>query len=314
MRKIALLCFVVAVLALARPAYAVLTSDNTNIGAHPSYGSGYSAFWRTGFDYSVITDGTHTYVNAPVTTGAIIFRGNNTASPGITSPDGFPARAFIDKFSGFSVAGTITGQGGVVGRTVSGDGVVGNASGAGGTGVYGIASSSTGIGVYGNGSVAGAIGVYGVSSGSTTAAVYAQSACGPTCLAYYGAGNITITGDTATKLSAGSWVGTSDIRTKKNVEPYVRGLEAIALVEPIAYSYNGLGGTVDDGKRYVGVSAQALREVAPSMVSTRRVGEMDVLQVDPSELTWMLVNSVKELDAEVKSLRDEVRTLKAVRR
>jgi len=47
----------------------------TLLGTHPTYGSGYSAFWRNGADYSVLTDGSNTFLNAPG--GNIYFRRNN---------------------------------------------------------------------------------------------------------------------------------------------------------------------------------------------------------------------------------------------
>jgi Chaperone of endosialidase len=310
MRKIALLCFIIAALAVASPAFAVLTTDNTNIGAHPSYGSGYSALWRSGFDYSVITDGTNTYLNAPSTGGSIIFRGNNTADPAITAPDGYGSRAYIDNGSNLQVAGQ-----GVFwsGLTAKGYGLAGYSTNAGGTGVYGQAQTGlygagTNYGVYGSETTSGGVGVEGVAISSSG-------------YAFYGIGPIFITSNTATKLNAGGWVGTSDIRTKKGVEPYAAGLSALLRVDPITYSFNGLGGTTDNSKRYVGVSAQALQEVLPSMVSSKRARlrptdaeETDILQIDPSEFDYLLINSVKELDVEVKALREEVRRLKAPRR
>lgn len=50
---------------------------NTNIGNHSAYGTGYAAFWRQGSDYSLMTDGASTLVNAPLSTGNIYFRRAN---------------------------------------------------------------------------------------------------------------------------------------------------------------------------------------------------------------------------------------------
>jgi hypothetical protein len=50
---------------------------DTNIGNHATYGNTYSAFWRQGADYSLLTNGTHTYVNAPTSSGNIYFRAAN---------------------------------------------------------------------------------------------------------------------------------------------------------------------------------------------------------------------------------------------
>jgi hypothetical protein len=51
---------------------------DTNLGNHATYGTTYSAFWRQGADYSLLTDGTQTYVNAPSSSGNIYFRAANS--------------------------------------------------------------------------------------------------------------------------------------------------------------------------------------------------------------------------------------------
>jgi|GEM_PF-2129562 len=58
----------------------VSASANTSIGTHPTYGSGFSGFWRTGSDYALLTDGTHTYLNAPASGGSIFFRSANATN------------------------------------------------------------------------------------------------------------------------------------------------------------------------------------------------------------------------------------------
>lgn len=50
---------------------------DTNIGNHPSYGTAYTGFWRQGADYSVLTDGTNSFLNAPVASGNLYFRSAN---------------------------------------------------------------------------------------------------------------------------------------------------------------------------------------------------------------------------------------------
>ncbi len=50
---------------------------DTNIGNHPTYGTSYAGFWRQGADYSLLTDGTNTFLNAPVSTGNVYFRSAN---------------------------------------------------------------------------------------------------------------------------------------------------------------------------------------------------------------------------------------------
>ena len=49
-------------------------ASNAIIGTHPTYGNLYSAFWKQGYDYSILTDGTNTFLNAPSGSGGIYFR------------------------------------------------------------------------------------------------------------------------------------------------------------------------------------------------------------------------------------------------
>ena len=53
-------------------------AGSTRIGTNDTYGPNYSAFWRNGFDYSLLTNGTHTYLNAPSASGNLYFRGANS--------------------------------------------------------------------------------------------------------------------------------------------------------------------------------------------------------------------------------------------
>jgi len=52
-------------------------NGDTNIGNHPVYGTVYTAFWRQGADYSVLTDGSNTFLNSPTASGNIYFRSAN---------------------------------------------------------------------------------------------------------------------------------------------------------------------------------------------------------------------------------------------
>jgi hypothetical protein len=52
------------------------SANSASIGTHPSY-AGYTGFWKHGYDYSVLTEGSHTYVNAPHKDGWVYFRSGN---------------------------------------------------------------------------------------------------------------------------------------------------------------------------------------------------------------------------------------------
>lgn len=63
-------------------------TPNTMMGTHPSYGNTYSAWWKSGLDYSLLTDATHTYLNAPQATWNIHFRTANTDKMFLRGSDG----------------------------------------------------------------------------------------------------------------------------------------------------------------------------------------------------------------------------------
>jgi hypothetical protein len=186
---------------------------------------------------------------------------------------------------------------GVYGRATSGAGVVGESSI--GTGVDGTAGS--GIGVYG--SSGSNNGVRAVTNSPTNAAV---SAITPNAngLAYWGHGGIQLSGSFAEKTGGSMWTGPSDARIKRDVKDLPWGLEELRRIRPVTFKYNGLGGTVDDGRVQVGVIAQELERVFPSMVSIRNVRlnkedakDTDIRLVDPSAFTYVLISAVKEQQA-----------------
>ncbi len=88
---------------------------------------------------------------------------------------------------------------------------------------------------------------------------------------------------------------------KKDVKEFDQGLADLLKVQPVRFHYNGLGGTMDDGKEFVGVIAQDMEKILPAMVSSRSAKlhptdarATDIKQVDPSNFTYLLINAVKE--------------------
>ncbi len=173
-----------------------------------------------------------------------------------------------------------------------------------GTGnTYGVQGSSlSGVGVYGVGGVS-TNGVVGsnINRNGAAAAISALSGDATTGLAYWGTGNIIITGPTASKAGGGMWSANSDRRVKKDVKDFNQGLAELLKVQPVSFHYNGLGGTTDDGRQYVGVIAQDLEKVLPAMVSSRTAklhptdtADTEIKQVNPSNFTYLLINAVKE--------------------
>ena len=133
----------------------------------------------------------------------------------------------------------------------------------------------------------------------------------PTMGLSYG-GNLTLTQGTGFQPGGGPWGAASDERVKRNVVDYNTGLEEVCRLRPIAYAYNGEGRTVDDGKVYIGLSAQATQSVMPELVFEMVEAGLDG-SIDPrllpgqlgtnlGPLTLALVNCVRELAERVAAL------------
>ena len=60
---------------------------------------------------------------------------------------------------------------------------------------------------------------------------------------------------------------------------------------------------VEDKELQLGVIAQELEKVLPECVKTQSTG---IKTVDSDNLTWYLINAVKELSAEVNSLKEQL--------
>ncbi|MFZ1084366.1 MAG: tail fiber domain-containing protein [Terracidiphilus sp.] len=112
--------------------------------------------------------------------------------------------------------------------------------------------------------------------------------------------------------STGSWSKISDLTLKDGVAPFQDSLPQLLQINPIRYRFKeGLGLGTDE---YVGVAAQDLETIAPYMVGKVRIrpdGDEEYLTIDDSAMTYMLINAVKELHAEIESLKTELKTLKA---
>ena len=106
-----------------------------------------------------------------------------------------------------------------------------------------------------------------------------------------------------------TWNTTSDIRIKKNVVDNNTGLDIINQIRVRNFEYRTLEEIVDfenpqaavvkkEGLQ-LGVIAQEIEEYLPEVVKTQSTG---VKTVNSDNLTWYLVNAVKELSARVQEL------------
>ena len=125
-------------------------------------------------------------------------------------------------------------------------------------------------------------------------------------------GSLSLVSSTALKGGGGSWGTYSDERVKKDVSNYTKGLNEILAIKPITYKYNGKANLTSE-KQFVGIIAQEIKEVLPSTVEVTPTKlndedefDTDLLTFDASELTFTLINAVKDLKAEIEELKKQI--------
>lgn len=116
--------------------------------------------------------------------------------------------------------------------------------------------------------------------------------------------------------NSSSWSTTSDQRLKKNIADNNDGLDKINSIRVRNFEYR-LPEEVDPELKpsdaigrtgvQLGVIAQELQAVLPECVKQESTG---VLSVDTDNLTWYLVNAVKQLSTQVETLKAEIAALK----
>jgi len=111
----------------------------------------------------------------------------------------------------------------------------------------------------------------------------------------------------AAKPGGGTWLASSDIRVKKNIQDYTLSADALLTLRPVTYQYNGLYGTPDNGVVYAGLIAQEVENTPfSSMVGTYTYNGTTLLNLDSSQLLYALINAVQDLTARVKALEAKV--------
>ena len=114
--------------------------------------------------------------------------------------------------------------------------------------------------------------------------------------------------------NSASWSTTSDRRIKKNIVNNTTGLEKINQIQVCNFEYRTKNEIIEDSPELtdvvesavinkegtqLGVIAQEIETILPDVVKTESTG---VKSVDPDNLTWYLVNAVKELSSKVAAL------------
>ena len=122
----------------------------------------------------------------------------------------------------------------------------------------------------------------------------------------------------AAKTGSLVWVAPgSDARIKKEIRPYLEGLDKIIQLKPVFYKYNGKGGIADNGGENVGLIAQDVQKAVPEMVFSKwkklnsdDEEETELLNYDFHNVLFMFINAFKELNAKVENLEKAIKNEK----
>jgi hypothetical protein len=110
--------------------------------------------------------------------------------------------------------------------------------------------------------------------------------------------------------NSATWSITSDARLKKNIVDNTTGLNAISQIQVRNFEYRTKDEITDLPQQnaieitgvQLGAIAQEIQAILPECVKTESTG---VMSVDTTNLTWYLINAVKELNAKVIALENK---------
>jgi hypothetical protein len=112
--------------------------------------------------------------------------------------------------------------------------------------------------------------------------------------------------DVAGTVRANAFLYSSDARLKANIEPIDGALWKVRQLTGVSFDWNAL--SARSGKHDIGVIAQDVQEVAPEAVVEDP--ETGLLAVDYARLVPLLVNAIKERQAESDAQRHEINELR----
>lgn len=93
--------------------------------------------------------------------------------------------------------------------------------------------------------------------------------------------------------------GTSDIRTKKNIEYIQTGLDKILMLQPAMFEF-----IIDEGKKRRGFIAQDVLKVIPDLVLGNGDEENGIYGLDYDGILSLAVKAIQELKAEIDKLKN----------
>lgn len=147
-------------------------------------------------------------------------------------------------------------------------------------------------------SISTAYGVYvGTVQGTTAYGVYVSSAVAGTT-----AGGVYVAGTLQNYANLATWTTTSDVRLKKDIIDYEKGLDDILALRPRRFTWNEH--SPNSGISAVGFVAQEAQAVDPELVTYVPMESAfdNILGMNVSNITPMLVNAVQTLHARIVEL------------
>src|SRR6202158_2137459 len=197
---------------------------------------------------------------------------------------------------------------GVLGRAPQGSGVAG-VSTLNGNGVYGrVEGSGSGYGVYGTAESPQGIGVFGTSrvggwAGKFTGRVYIDDKLGLGVTPTYRL-ELPNIGNPSGQGRANAWVTYSSGRWKENIRPIDHALEKVGRLRGVYYDGKS------DQKHSLGVIAEEVGKVLAEIVDCEENGK-DARGLDYARLTAVLIEAVKEQQAEIGQQQSEIQSLRS---
>ena len=110
--------------------------------------------------------------------------------------------------------------------------------------------------------------------------------------------------------TTGSWSAFSDARIKTVKSEFKDGLDVIKQINPVRFVYNE-NAPFKSKDVQIGIVAQDLEKVAPYMVTKNNDGEIqDLREVNSQAYVFLLINAVKEQQAQIEEMKKEIEQLK----
>ena len=108
--------------------------------------------------------------------------------------------------------------------------------------------------------------------------------------------------------STNGTIQTSDLRQKKNVSPLKLGLAQVLSLNPVYYNWKTEN---DSSQKHLGFIAQEVLTVVPEVVNHEVNDGQDIYGMKYSELIPVLVNAIKEQQAQIDELKRKLEKLKS---